>query len=121
MSTSPTSLLDGLFTGSSADELIAEEQEHQTTEVRAPSVLGKRTSPSGDVDSDNENDGEVPSPRTENPPSRSSSVARPTSGSLLVEQAIRRAAKRLKLSNENVSLVEQFAQVSVSLPVIANN
>ena len=36
MSTSPASLLDDLFAGSTAEELIAEELEHQATEVSAP-------------------------------------------------------------------------------------
>ena len=121
MSASPASLLESLFAGSSTEELIAEEQEHQATEVSVPSVLGKRTSPSGGVDSDDDSDGESSIPGNDNLPSRSNSATHPNPGSLQVEQAIRRMAKRLKLSNENISLVEQFTQASIAPLVITIN
>ena len=105
----------GLFAGLTAAEIIAQEHEHQATELSAPSALGKRTSPSGDADSDGRDDEEPPpSPGHESSPSHSTSVTHPSPGTLQMEQAIRRMAKRMKLSNESISLVEQFSQVSIT-------
>lgn len=105
-------LLQDLFPGLDADQLIAEEQEHQTDVLLVPSVLGKRTSPSGDAESDIEGDGESPGTEGDSLPSHLSSATHPNPATLQMEQAIRRTAKRLRLSNENISLVERFAQVS---------
>jgi hypothetical protein len=123
MSTSPRSPLDDLFPGLSADQLIAEEQDHEDTEFSAPSTLGKRTSPSGGVDTEDEDEGNGRSlsPEGESSPNRPSSVTRPNSGMLEMDQAIRRTAKRLKLSNENISLVEKFTQVSLTSPPLETN
>lgn len=112
MSASSESPLDTLFPGLSPDELIAEEQDHQATEFSTPSTLRKRTSPSGGANTEDEGDRESPGPKSE---SRSNLVTRPNPGTLEVDQAVRRMAKRLKLSNESVSLVEQFAQVCIHL------
>jgi len=117
MPTSPESPLDALFGGISAEQLIAEEQESQDPEPLAPSVLGKRTSPSKDIDSDDEGNGESPSPGGETSPS-SSSTAHPNPATLQIGQTMRRMAKRLRFSNENVSLVEQFTQVGVINPLL---
>lgn len=119
MSTSPTSPLDRLFAGINVDQLIAEEQEHETSgSAPTPPILGKRISPSTDhdpSDSNDEDEREPSAPRGESP-SRSSSVVRPNSGSLQVDQATRRMAKRLKLSNEDICLVEKFTQASLANP-----
>lgn len=112
-----------LFGGITAEDLIAEEQERQTADLSTPSTLGKRTSPSGDSDSDrHEEEEEEPAiPRGESLPSHSTSATHPNPGSLQMEQVIRRTAKRLKLPNEDISLVETFAQVSVVNPLYTNN
>jgi hypothetical protein len=54
MSTTPQSPLHSLFNGLSAEALIAEEQEHQATELLAPasSTLGKRISETPESDDD---------------------------------------------------------------------
>ena len=109
MSTSP-----GLFAGLTAVEIIAQEQEHQAAELPAPSALGKRASPSGDADSNGRDDEEPLSPGRENSQSHSILVTHPNPGMLQMEQTIRRMAKWLKLLNENISLVEQFYQVSIT-------
>lgn len=104
-----------LFSGLSPEDLIAEEEEHQGTELSARSTLGKRAAPS--EDSDHESQGgeeEQTSPRNENPPSRPGSTTHQNPGSLRIEQAIRRTAKRLKLPNEDISLLETFTQVSAA-------
>jgi len=100
-----------LFAGLSPEDLIAQEAEHQATEPPTSSTLGKRTSPSGDPDDDDHGEDEEEQ-GGENPPSNSGSATHQNPGSLRMEQAIRRTAKRLKLSNEDISLVEAFAQVS---------
>jgi len=109
----------GLFAGLTADQLIAEEQEHQADELPAPSVLGKRTTPSGDVGSDSEGDGdeEPPGRRGGGLPSHSSPGTHPNPATLQMEQTVRRMAKRLKLPNESISLVEQFSQVDTTNPL----
>ena len=104
------------FAGLSTEQLIAEEQEHQATRLLTHSILGKRTSPSGSIESDNEGNRESPSPGDEDSSSHPSSVTHPNPASLQMDQVIRRMAKRLKLSNESISLVEQFAQVHVPKP-----
>ena len=113
-----TSPLDHLFPGLSPDQLIAEEQDHRAAEFSVPSTLGKRTSPSGGIDTEDEDDGESPNPGGESSPDRSSSTTRPNPRTLEMDQAIRKLAKRLKLSNESVSLVEQFTQVSTTKPLL---
>jgi len=119
MSTSPKSPLDGLFPGLNPDQLIAEEE---AAELSVPSTLGKRTLPSGDTDNEYEDDGpKSPSPGGESSPDHSSSVTHPNPGTLEMDQAVRRMAKRLKLSNENLSLVEHFAQVSSTNPLCRTN
>jgi len=118
MSIPSESLLQNMFAGLNADQLIAEEQEHQNDELPAPSVLGKRTSPSGDAGSDGEDDGELPGPGGESLLSRLSPATHPNPATLQMEQTIRRMAKRLKLSNKSTSLVEQFAQVSTVGPLL---
>ena len=102
------------------DQLIAEEEDHETSDnsVPSPPILGKCTSQSDDhnlSESENEDDIEPSTPRGESP-SRSGSVARPNSGSLQVEQATRRMAKWLKLSDEDVCLAEKFTQASLANP-----
>ena len=123
MATSPESPLRGLFAGLSADQLIAEEQEHRAAELSTPSVLGKRPSPPGDSDdnSDSEHDKEPPSQGHEHLPSSSTSATHPNPGSLLMEQAMRRTVKRLKLPNEDISLVEKFVQASIVNLVFVTN
>ena len=121
MSNSSGSLLDALFAGLSTEQLIAEEQEHQEPELVTTSTLGKRTSMSPDPDSDDNNEEDSPGPEGASSLGRSNSVAQPNAGTLRMDQAIRRIAKRLKLSNESTSLVEQFAQVSLKDPPLASN
>ena len=113
MSATPQSPLHTLFNGLSAEELIAEEQEHQVSETLTPasSILGKRTSEFPESDNDDEGP-RSPSPEGEDL-SGPSSGTQGNSGSLLTEQSIRRLGKRLRLSNEDITLVEQFAQVCV--------
>ena len=69
-------------------------------------------------DSDGRDDKEPPSPGRESSPSHLSSATHLNPGTLQMEQTIRRTAKRLKLSNESISLVEQFAQVSIASLVL---
>ena len=118
MSNSPKYPLNDLFPGLSLDQLIAEEE---AAELSVPSTLGKHTLPSRDTDSEDEDNGGSPSPEGESSPDRSSSVTRLNPGTLEMDHAIQRMAKRLKLSNENVSLVEQFAQVSSTNPLCKMN
>lgn len=113
MSASPDSPLHSLFTGLTTDQVIAEEQGYQTTQPPVRSILGKRTPPLGDKESDDEDDGESPNPGEGNPHSRPSSV---NPASLQMEQVVRRMAKRFKFSNESISLVEQFSQVHATKP-----
>jgi hypothetical protein len=115
MSPSSDSPLDNFFTGLSADQLIAEEEECQTSQPLRPAqpVLGKRTVPPGDDRSDDDGNGGSPSPGDRDSPGHSTSV---NPASLHVEQVIQRMAKRLKLSYENTSLVEQFSQVHIAKP-----
>ena len=120
MSASPSYPLDGLFPGLSPDQLIAEEE---AAELPVPSTLRKRTLPSEDTDIEDEPEdgGESPSPGDAGSQGRSSSVTHLNPGTLEMDQAVRRMAKRLKLSNENVSLVEQFSQVSSTNPLCKTN
>ena len=87
------SLLQNVFTGLSADQLIAEEQERQNDELPAPSVLGKRTLPSGDARSDGEDDEELLGPGGESLPSCPSPATHLNPATLQMEQTIRRMAK----------------------------
>ena len=122
LSTVPMS--SALFANLTAEDLIAEEQEHQASEPSAPSTLGKRASQSRDSDNDSngEDEEEPASPRNENLSGRSDLATRPNSGSLQMDQAIRRTAKRLKLPDDDISLLETFAQASVAnSPLKANN
>lgn len=112
MSPAPNFSLSNLFGGLDADELIAHEEEDQTAEPPAPSTLGKRPSPAQDDEGDDEE--EPSNSRGEDPPGRSDSTTHSESTSLQMGQAIRRAVKRLRLSDENIALVEQFSQVSVT-------
>ena len=111
-----------LFANLTAEDLLAEEQEHQATEPSVPSTLGKRASQSRDSDSDDgEENEEQASPRGKNPPSHSDSATPPDPGSLQMDQAIRRTVKRLKLPNEDILLVETFAQASLANPLVDAN
>ena len=112
MSTTSPPAPPSLFTGLDMDQLIAEEEQHQALESQSPPTLGKRLLPSRDV-SENE-DEEPPGSEDEGPAHRSAPAARLNSGSLRVGQAIRKASKRLKLSNENTSLIEQFSKASAT-------
>jgi len=107
MSSSP---LESLFGGLNADQLIAEEQEHQATQPLAHLVPGRRASPLGNIDSDDE---EPLIPGSESSPGLPSSATHPNPAPLQTEQVIHRMARRLKFSKENVSVVEQFSQVSI--------
>ena len=89
-------------------------EEHQAAELPAPSALGKHASLSGDANSNGRDDEEPLSPGCENSQSHLISVTHPNPGMLQMEQTIRRMAKWLKLLNENISLVEQFYQVSIT-------
>ena len=113
--------LDNLFPGLSPDQLIAEEQDHQGAEFSVPSTLRKCTSPSGGINTEDKDDGESPNPRGESSPDHSSSTTCLNPGTLEMDQAIWKLAKQLKLSNENVSLVEQFTQVSTTKPLLEMN
>lgn len=113
MSPAPNFSLSNLFGGLDADELIAHEEEDQTAEPPAPSTLGKRPSPAQD-DGEGDDEEEPSNSRGEDPPGRSDSTTHSESTSLQMGQAIRRAVKRLRLSDENIALVEQFSQVSVT-------
>ena len=113
-----------LFANLTAEDLIAEEEGHQASEPSIPSTLGKRASQSRDSDdeSNDEDEEEPASPRNENPPSRSNGTTHPNPASLQIEQVIRRTAKRLKLPNDEISLVESFAQASIAnQPLEAND
>ena len=113
MSTSPDSPLGGLFAGLSADQLIAEEEDCQGIPPPTPSTLGKRTLPPGSNENEDDSDEESASPGNESLPSNPSSLTHPNTRTLQMDQAIRKMTKRLKLSSENVSLVEQFSQVGI--------
>ena len=76
---------------------------------------------SPDPDSDDNNDADSLGPKGASSSGCSNSVAQLNAGMLRMDQAIQRIAKRLKLSNESTSLVEQFAQVSLKAPPLASN
>jgi hypothetical protein len=109
MSVSPKNPLPALFAGLSAEELITAEEEHQLDPelLITPPVLGKRAARTEDDDSD-DGAGRSPSPESENDPNPGNHT---DVSALRMEQAARRLKKRLKLSSEHASLVEQFVQV----------
>lgn len=120
MPTSSEASSHTLFAGLTAEELIAAEQEHELDPdlLATPSVLGKRTSPSGEGDSDDDTDRPL-SPDIEN---HSSLDAHAGTSTLRMKQAVQRLKKRLKLSSEDTVLLEQFVQVCVlTLPSPANS
>lgn len=109
--------IETLFGDLNSDQIIADEQD----ETPPLSTLGKRSSPPGQVSNDNndndegndDDEGDDPPVTEDRGPRRRSSPGTQTNPrSLRVEQAIRRMAKRLRLSDENTSLVEQFSQES---------
>lgn len=114
MSTAPTTpglSLETLFGGLDPDQIIADEEEDLTLPV---SILGKRTAPPGQISNGNDDDDEEngsPDPEGRDLQGRSGPATQINTGTLQIEQIIRRTAKRLRLSHESTSLVEQFSQV----------
>ena len=90
--------------------LITDRPDGREVGPPSPSTLGKRLLSSRAA---GENEGEeLLGSEDENPARHSVVVAHPNPWSLRVEWAIQKVLKRLKFSNENTSLVEQFSKAS---------
>ena len=119
VSAAPGLSVENLFGDLDPDEIIADEEDNQTP---PPSTLGKRPLSPGQTDEDHNDDDEEennpPGPESRGPRGRSSPGTQANPGSLRVEQVIRRLTKRLRLLDESISLIEQFAQVRTSSSLV---
>ena len=109
-----------LFGDLNPDQIIANERDERD-ETPPLSILGKRPSPARQTGNDDDNDDELDNPpgtEGRGPQDRTNPRTQMNPGSLRVEQVTRRMTKRLRLSDESVSLIEQFNQVDISCSLL---
>ena len=116
MPAAPGLSIETLFGDLNPDQMIADER-GERDETPPLSILGKRPSPAGQTDddsSDNDEENDPPGTEGRGPRDRTNPGTQTNPGRLRAEQVTRRMAKRLRLSDESASLVEQFSQVGIS-------